>query len=378
MGLRVTPLSLTNVCTVLPMTWVQGKSDKILNQEILPRLIALVTATFFQALDLVLNLVLGLAKLPLSILHHLDVKFFAKDDWSIHGVGQHFKKSLKCIPGLFASVIGPVYPKFITKFLCSKTETTWNYADKPIGLNTFYAEGRLLNLERRKDRLDGMNTHLGEIDVDRVQRFDAIDMDKPKQLTDALIHFGIIDRPDQLAEYLTRVQGKSLEHKKGRTACFLGHLRMYEELKNSGNGLILEDDARFTKSSKRALEKAKSELEGEDWDVLYLSCEHEVPSKAILGKDSLVEVVDGRCTHSFIINGKDNGRVYETLIEKLVAHMVSGSEVLAIDMVFKDIWAEGDLRALCLNPMIVDQMIDYSDIEGHQTVRAMGHGVVTS
>lgn len=103
-----TPLSLTNPCVVHAISLLRGPKRNFFEKEVVTRMLALVATSFFQALDLVLNLAFAVGKIILSTMKEVKVlkDFFHlnHEEISFEAVGHHLIKVGRCFAGVISEV----------------------------------------------------------------------------------------------------------------------------------------------------------------------------------------------------------------------------------------------------------------------------------
>ncbi|MCI5052738.1 MAG: hypothetical protein MRY21_06360 [Simkaniaceae bacterium] len=383
MTLKSTPISLTRPAVALPISYFQHQGAnsnnrfvKFMLKEAIPRVFALITTTALQIIDLISNLLVGVVKLILLPLNLRNITHFGSLDFSPKALLSHFKKAAFNLLGVATgSIVGSVNPNYVVNFLTGN-EMSWKYAKSPIGFNTFYEKGLLLNMEkRRKDRYEPLQHHLKAVDCqvgetpgeEKITRFNAIDASDDNQLRAALSELGINKSLDAIAGSGEQMRGRNAGHRKGRLACYLGHLKMLSALRGNENAVVMEDDLRFYVNAPDVLAHVKEEIKDQEYDIFYPSVVHKKPPKKIPGKRYLAECSDVRCTHVYVVRGKEE--VFDNLIGFLKNHIESSSDILPVDDAMAKYYSEGyngyKPRVLCCTPSIAGQTEAVSDIEGH-------------
>jgi len=386
-GVRTTPFSLTGPFVNTPITSLRQREVGFLKKEVLPRVIALVAATFFQAIDLIVNLSMAIGKIPLAMLRDRGIKNFESLNFSWQAILAHISKIGRCILGLTSSVIGAIHPDSINSFFCSPLELNWKYAHSDIGLNKFYDFGYFINLDRSTERKSVFTKHLENCGIDRIERLSGVFGRGDGVLINELQHFGIIrgeDLEGQLQAIFDRFEpGRYTPNQlMGHMGCMLSHMRLLESAIANSAGkepqtlLVLEDDARFIVDSEKLLEKAKPELEANDWwDLAFLGYENRHEPRSIEGCDHIQEMVgEFFYTHSFLVRGREEGAVFKELLQGIREHLLGNSQIETVDCLFRFLLRDSserdpniskDLcrrRAVCLKTMIGHQAEGLSEI----------------
>lgn len=104
----------------------------------------------------------------------------------------------------------------------------------------------------------------------------------------------------------------------GAWGCYRSHLNLIEQSLNADTDavLIFEDDAQFSDNFLDRFEKALNELP-QDWDALYLGCEHlnehKYPARYI--SSTLVRPGNANRTHAWMISRRGLPKIYKHLCE---------------------------------------------------------------
>lgn len=186
-------------------------------------------------------------------------------------------------------------------------------------LNSFFDRIVLINLARRKDRLERFTARAASVGL-QFERFEAI---------------------DATTERMTPPQ-----------ACAASHREVVTQAKADGVGrlLIFEDDAIFVEKFEAACEVVLSMVPS-DWQMLYLgSWPH-----SVIPVNKLVARTEGTiCTHAFGFKSD----VFDLVIESSLGPTPIDNE-LSI--------RHGSIRTYMAHPSIVFQEPGFSDIRQHET-----------
>jgi GR25 family glycosyltransferase involved in LPS biosynthesis len=192
----------------------------------------------------------------------------------------------------------------------------------------------LINLERRKDRLDSFDEQVKSLNLGEYERFDAVDGKK-------------ID----LSQYKTSLNSGQL----GLILTVIDIIKICKE-KNYKNVLILEDDCIFTEKNinyKNILSYFPS-----DWDMIYFGGNHnnhmgwEQPKEV---NEKIIKLSNTFSTHFVVIKN--------TLFDHLLTILPKYKEPLDVTYVR----LQKIFNVYCLKDGITTQKIDYSDIENRIT-----------
>lgn len=123
----------------------------------------------------------------------------------------------------------------------------------------------IINLEKRKDRLEYVHKHLNDLNLPHV------------------IHRGV-------------------ELKPGWKGCRQSHLELMKQYTNGKEPFcILEDDVQFLINPTEIIERALYEIDP-DWDALFLGASPQSPQKRY--SEHLYELKDALCLHAVIWNNQ--------------------------------------------------------------------------
>ena len=138
--------------------------------------------------------------------------------------------------------------------------------------------------------------------------------------------------------------------------CALSHRRIIEQarLRNLETVLVFEDDVHFTPDAAELLRLALRELEGIDWQILYLGgCRWE-PPVPIPGHKYLVRPVSTTCTQSLIYHRSVYDRILDAVPDKAVDVALWLRHNLAIDQFYA---YSLDASLFLMEPVIATQPI---------------------
>ncbi len=319
-----TPASATIPCLVTPMAKMR-KSNNAFVREGVSRLVALVATSFFQALDLALNLMYAIGKLPLALLRQMGVKQLSSYQFSFSAIGQHIIKSGMSLVGTITGSVGAaIHPEYIQKVLCNiERESQWLYTDKKIELNKHFDCISYINLASAKTRRDQLNSYFKKTGI-QADWYNAVDKNDVTRIIGLLQKYGVnVNTKAELNAFLNECVVGSSNQKRGRLACYLSHLTLLEKFRdeNVEKGLVLEDDCRFIKGAQNEIEKAMQNLP-EDWEIAYLGGLH----KAVNCSDEniLTPKDNGNpcwershsilCTHAYAVNQKGYNKLIAMMI----------------------------------------------------------------
>ena len=187
----------------------------------------------------------------------------------------------------------------------------------------------LINLDKRKDRLDRCNTFFNEHNIiDLIERFS-----------------GIIPNEDDIPH---DKNNKKMEI--GVYGCILSHLNLVINAKKKGlkSILVLEDDVNFINIE--YINKSINQLKNREWDLFYLGSNTHVPLEKV--DDNLLILKKGYATHAVAYHE----RFYDYFIESFSNDMID-----IIDVWLSD-YAQENFKAYCTYPITAIQHNDYSDI----------------
>lgn len=209
----------------------------------------------------------------------------------------------------------------------------------------------VINLDSRPDRWRNIVAQLDALGVS-AERFSAISI---QQL--------VADPPsDELRKFLLRVDGESsrFEHKLGATwACMRSHLAVIAQAKALGwpDVLILEDDCEFESYVPTVLARVSAQLQGVDWDILYLGGTIKKGGAVKKVTSNLLSVTKVRLAHAYVVRAS----IYDRILER------AAQSGLPIDWYYSEELLP-QVNAFMVTPVLVhQQFMDVSDIE--QVVR---------
>ncbi|GLK58415.1 MULTISPECIES: glycosyltransferase family 25 protein [Azotobacter] len=205
----------------------------------------------------------------------------------------------------------------------------------------------VINLDSRPDRWARMEDSFRDMGV-RAERFSAVSL---HELGD--------DQPSPaLCEFLLRVDGEhpGFERKLlGTWACMRSHLGVIAHARDNGwpAVLIMEDDCEFEPYTLAVLERVASQLQGLDWDLLYLGGTFKKGGEKRKVAPNLLSVTRMRLTHAYMVRA--------ALYERILAEApLSG---LPLDWYYSEVLLP-QVRGLMVKPTLARQrLMDPSDIE---------------
>lgn len=209
----------------------------------------------------------------------------------------------------------------------------------------------VINLDSRPDRWARMEASLRDMGV-QAERFSAVSL---HNLDD--------DQPSPaLREFLLRVDGESpgFERKLlGTWACMRSHLGVIARARDNGwpAVLIMEDDCEFEPYALAVLERVEAQLQGREWDMLYLGGTFKKGGVRKRVAANLFSATRVRLTHAYMVKAE--------LYERILAEApLSG---LPLDWYYSEVLLP-QVRGLMVKPTLARQrLMDPSDIE--QVVR---------
>ncbi len=214
-----------------------------------------------------------------------------------------------------------------------------------------FSRACVINLNSRPDRWQSMSARLDVMGVG-AERFPAVSIEDL-----------VVDPPsDKLRAFLLRVDGDSarFEHKLGATwACMRSHLAIIAKAKSLGwpEVLILEDDCDFELYTPAVLARVQEQLQGLNWDMLYLGGTLKKGGKTKRVTSNLSSVTRVRLAHAYVVKSS----IYDHILEQAER---SG---LPIDWYYSEKLLS-QVSAFMVRPVLVrQQLMDMSDIE--QVVR---------
>lgn len=214
-----------------------------------------------------------------------------------------------------------------------------------------FSRAYVINLNSRPDRWQSMSARLGIMGVS-AERFPAVSIEDL-----------VVDPPsDALRAFLLRVDGDSarFEHKLGATwACMRSHLAVIAKAKLLGwpEVLILEDDCEFESYAPAVLARVQEQLQGLNWDMLYLGGTFKKGGNIERVTSNLSSVTRVRLAHAYVVKSS----IYDRILQQ------AGRSGLPIDWYYSEELLP-QVNAFMVRPMLVSQqLMDMSDIE--QVVR---------
>ncbi len=214
-----------------------------------------------------------------------------------------------------------------------------------------FSRACVINLNSRPDRWQSMSARLDVMGVG-AERFPAVSIEDL-----------VVDPPsDKLRAFLLRVDGDSarFEHKLGATwACMRSHLAVIAKAKLLGwpEVLILEDDCEFESYAPAVLARVQEQLQGLNWDILYLGGTFKKGGKIERVTSNLSSVTRVRLAHAYVVKSS----IYDRILQQ------AGRSGLPIDWYYSEELLP-QVNAFMVRPMLVSQqLMDMSDIE--QVVR---------
>jgi GR25 family glycosyltransferase involved in LPS biosynthesis len=131
--------------------------------------------------------------------------------------------------------------------------------------------------------------------------------------------------------------------------CFLSHLKCIQRAKDNNLPyvLILEDDAIFTEDCIEIFDRALTEVQTRQWDMLYLGAN--LNSNAYKITPTLVKLSGAYTTHAYIVHEQ----FYDTILNLQLD--------VEIDVCYTKLMPDNNIY-MC-NPMIAYQLPSYSDLQ---------------
>lgn len=169
------------------------------------------------------------------------------------------------------------------------------------------------------------------------------------------------ERPDRWSEVQEEVKKVGLKilrypaikHSRGHTGCILSHMALWQEAKELGIWMTIEDDVLFLPEARENLEQAYSQLP-DDWDMLYLGATLNEPIYKV--SPNLLRLKHGWTTHGIIYNNQHG--VVDTILELMDMHKV---DVVLADLI------QPIFNCYMCYPMVATQRPGHSDIVNHYT-----------
>ena len=209
---------------------------------------------------------------------------------------------------------------------------------------------RVINLDSRADRWAAMQAQFERLGVSGdIQRFAAV---RPPE--------NIVEQPQlaALREFLQRVDGDSerLAAKLRSTwGCTQSHLGIIRLAQASGwpYVLILEDDCEFEPYTLPVLQRVARQLQGQEWDMLYLGGTYKKGGRLKRFSANLNEAGRIRLGHAYLVHE----RLYQRILDE------AETSGLPIDWYYSE-RLQSDVRSLLVSPVLAYQrLLDMSDIE---------------
>lgn len=141
----------------------------------------------------------------------------------------------------------------------------------------------------------------------------------------------------------------AIKRKRGHDGCILSHLALWNDLKDQGEFMIIEDDIKvIVENPKEILDKSISQLP-EDWDMLYLGATlNESPERY---SENLVRIKKAWTTHAIMYNNQ-NG-----VVDAIIKNM----DMYKVDVVLADV-IQPNFNCFMTYPMICSQAEGYSNV----------------
>lgn len=205
----------------------------------------------------------------------------------------------------------------------------------------------LINLERREDRTARVVEHLKKRDVKNLMVYPAFD--------GQLIKNVFIQPPRR--QYFSWVSMNI-----NVAACALSHIGALKMARSLGYKriLMLEDDVVLSKDFNSRLETYEMELEGIDWEHLFIGGALRMKHKMQQIKEHIWTSSFTDCTHAYIVQ-KDG-------INKVADEMLKFNTTL--DDAVNDIILNGTLKSFTAMPLAAYQIAGFSDIDNRFIARA--------
>lgn len=205
----------------------------------------------------------------------------------------------------------------------------------------------VINLDSRPDRWARMEASLSGMGV-KAERFPAV----------SLHHLADDQPPKSLRDFLLRVDGESPEfgHKlSGTWACMRSHLGVIARAKENNwpAVLIMEDDCEFEPYARAVLKRVEAQLQGREWDMLYLGGTFKKGGTRQKVSTNLFSVTRVRLTHAYMVRAE----LYERILTEAP---LSG---LPLDWYYSEILLPR-VKGFMVKPTLARQrLMDMSDIE---------------
>ena len=199
-------------------------------------------------------------------------------------------------------------------------------------INSYFDNVYLINLERRKDRLEWVSNELKKYGI-TFQRFNAID---------GLYFEDYVKYDEETAEKMRWTGGAAALVETTQLILLDAIEKKYDKI------LILEDDIIFNPSINSIFEQTYTTIPS-DWETLYFGALHRKPYEPI--NNFLAKVEKCYCCHCYAIHSS---------IFKLMLELIRKKEKPIDEYTSADIQPRG--RSYCFMPNLVYQKTDYSDI----------------
>jgi GR25 family glycosyltransferase involved in LPS biosynthesis len=166
---------------------------------------------------------------------------------------------------------------------------------KVIDLN--YASKYIINLDKRKDRLEYTSYLLKNKGYDNIIRYPAVDGQKITY--NELLN---IVNQNSITPILEKKRKNHNELSWGAVGCYLSHAKLWEKIEQEEKeyAVIFEDDTNPT-ITKNDLEQILIDVPN-DWDIILLGCIYYTNPKEMINQ--FYKVDRFFCTHAYIINKK--------------------------------------------------------------------------
>lgn len=172
----------------------------------------------------------------------------------------------------------------------------------------------LINLDRRKDKLDRMNTRFSDVGLDKlvnIVRLDAIDGTIIDE--DWLDQNGYTPSEDYYDPY--RGRGITM----GEIGCAISHFSAWKKINDDPTincALILEDDATFIDDFTTKINLLTDSIINKDWDLFYLGRKKIDQKNEVVVDGDIVEPLFSYWCLSYMINKKGAKKLIESNFEK--------------------------------------------------------------
>lgn len=369
MNISSSPFSLTTPIAATSISWLSNK-DSIITKEIFTRIVALTTITVLQAIDVIANTFILLARASGHCLNSLANKTIIKLDCHESNVIAHLKVIARSILGLFGSVIGIISPHWIiNKIKLTKKDFHFHYAHTDVGLSPYFDKAYLLHLPNTERANNAFSYFSKTIDSSKIVPFSGIYGAKdPEKLEKELKQLGCTESLEQLLNRVTVFNGiygtDNSAPKLGRLACFLGHYKIIDQINQKKEvSLVLEEDVCFTKEAPEII-KSKLPNLPEDWDIIYLGNSDDLETSPVEGNDHFIRVVNGLGALGYLVNGKSKN--LPKILSILKEHLINPENIiLPIDRLFARLQKERDFHfyGCAQHQQIVIQPIEESVID---------------